>query len=105
MAQAKLTSKRVIGILREAHNNWERRVPLTPSHVRQLVSKGVNVLLQPSGLRIFANEQYTDAGATLTDNMESADVILGVKQAPKLHLLPNKTYMFFSHTIKAVGQV
>lgn len=28
-------------------------------------------------------------------------MIIGVKQVPIDHLLPNKTYCFFSHTIKA----
>ena len=29
---------RVIGLTREVYNKWERRVPLTPSHVEQLVN-------------------------------------------------------------------
>ena len=33
--------------------------------------------------------------------MSEASVIFGVKQVPMEQLLPNKTYCFFSHTIKA----
>ena len=33
--------------------------------------------------------------------MSAADVIFGVKEVPIENLLANKTYFFFSHTIKA----
>lgn len=33
--------------------------------------------------------------------MSEANVIFGVKEVPIDNLLPNKTYFFFSHTIKA----
>ena len=33
--------------------------------------------------------------------MSDANVIFGVKEVPIDNLLPNKTYFFFSHTIKA----
>lgn len=75
-------------------------MPLTPFHVSKLVATGVKVVIQPSALRIFTNEQYEKAGATITENLELADVILGVKQVSCSNLLSKKTYMFFSHTIK-----
>ena len=37
----------VLGIVEETYNKWERRCPLTPSHVRELVKKqGYAVLVQ-----------------------------------------------------------
>jgi hypothetical protein len=33
--------------------------------------------------------------------MTDASVIFGVKEVPIKNLLPNKTYFFFSHVIKA----
>jgi hypothetical protein len=44
----------VIGIRRETINAWERRAPISPDHVRQLVSKGIRVLVQPMNRRVHA---------------------------------------------------
>ncbi|DBA04445.1 TPA: hypothetical protein N0F65_010041 [Lagenidium giganteum] len=93
--------RKCVGIVREVYNKWERRAPLTPTHVRDLVKSGVQVIIQPSNSRIFTDEQYELAGARVTDDLSAANVIVGVKQVPVPELLPNKTYMFFSHTIKA----
>jgi alpha-aminoadipic semialdehyde synthase len=41
------------------------------------------------------------AGAQIQEDLSEASLILGVKQVPIDLLLPNKTYAFFSHTIKA----
>ncbi|GAB9474451.1 Alpha-aminoadipic semialdehyde synthase [Globisporangium polare] len=93
--------RKSVGIVREVYNKWERRAPLTPAHVRSLVQSGVQVLIQPSHSRIFSDEQYALAGARVTEDLSPANVIVGVKQVPTQELLPEKTYMFFSHTIKA----
>ncbi|TMW55077.1 hypothetical protein Poli38472_013839 [Pythium oligandrum] len=95
------SSRKCVGIVREVYNKWERRVPLTPTHVRELVQNGVQVIIQPSSSRIFPDEQYVLAGAKVSDDLTPANVIVGVKQVPVNQLLPEKTYMFFSHTIKA----
>lgn len=49
-----------IGIRREDKNRWERRVPLSPDHVQTLVDQGIDVIVQPSSLRIFDNDSYAD---------------------------------------------
>ena len=41
------------------------------------------------------------AGAKIQEDLSEASLILGVKQVPVDFLIPNKTYAFFSHTIKA----
>jgi alpha-aminoadipic semialdehyde synthase len=89
-----------IGIRREDKNRWERRVPLTPAQVGQLVEQGVGVFVQPSSLRIFGDEEYAQAGARLAEELSDAPVILGVKEMPEEIFEPNKTYVFFSHTHK-----
>ena len=54
--------------------------------------------------RIFADQDYHQAGATVVSeedadyNLDCCDVILGVKRPQSVQ--PNKTYLFFSHTIK-----
>ncbi|GAB6020684.1 hypothetical protein CHUAL_003353 [Chamberlinius hualienensis] len=92
---------RVLGIRREDASIWERRAPLAPNHVKQLVNKGVKVLVQPSNRRAFPMQAYASAGAIIQEDLSEANVIVGVKQVPIDSLIPNKTYCFFSHTIKA----
>jgi len=46
-------------------------------------------------------QEYAAAGALIQEDLSDASLILGVKQVPVDFLLPNKTYAFFSHTIKA----
>eukprot|EP00013_Stygamoeba_regulata_P013978 CAMPEP_0177670150 /NCGR_PEP_ID=MMETSP0447-20121125/23907_1 /TAXON_ID=0 /ORGANISM="Stygamoeba regulata, Strain BSH-02190019" /LENGTH=930 /DNA_ID=CAMNT_0019177237 /DNA_START=53 /DNA_END=2845 /DNA_ORIENTATION=- len=91
----------VIALRREDKNRWERRVPLAPNHVATLVSRGVQVIVQPSTLRVYRDEEYAQAGAVLQEDVSPASVILGVKEVPKDLLIPDRTYCFFSHTIKA----
>jgi hypothetical protein len=39
-------------------------------------------------------------GITLVNDVSDCDVLLGVKEVPKADLLSDKTYFYFSHTIK-----
>jgi len=89
-----------VGIVQEVYSKWERRAPLCPSHVRELVNEGIPVVVQPSKARVFSDKEYEDAGACISADLGGCSVILGVKQVPVDRLLPGKTYMFFSHTIK-----
>ncbi|KAI8391256.1 Saccharopine dehydrogenase-domain-containing protein [Radiomyces spectabilis] len=92
---------RTIGLRREDKSRWERRVALTPAAVERLIREtGAKVYVQPSTKRIFSDEAYVKAGACITEDLSSADVILGIKEVPEASLLPDKTYLFFSHTHK-----
>ncbi|KAJ2892239.1 hypothetical protein GGI21_005657, partial [Coemansia aciculifera] len=100
--QAAAHSPLVIGIRREDKNRWERRVALTPAHVKQLISEtNAQVIVQPSNTRIFNNASFIEAGATINEDLSGADAILGIKEVPIDKLLPSKTYVIFSHTHKA----
>uniref|UniRef100_A0A914Z7W2 Saccharopine dehydrogenase (NAD(+), L-glutamate-forming) n=1 Tax=Panagrolaimus superbus TaxID=310955 RepID=A0A914Z7W2_9BILA len=90
-----------LGIRRETINAWERRAPLAPGHVKKLTKNGIKVLIQPSNRRAFPIQDYISAGATVQEDLSPAQLILSVKQVPIEQLIPNKTYAFFSHTIKA----
>lgn len=57
--------------------------------------------MQPSNRRAYPLQAYLNAGAVIQEDISDAPVIIGVKQVPVDALLPNKTYVFFSHTIKA----
>ena len=90
-----------IGIRREDKNKWERRVPLTPEHVKQLKEKNnINTLIQPSSIRIFPDTTYEINGGKINENLSDASVVFAVKEIPQTLFEKNKTYVFFSHTIK-----
>lgn len=91
----------IVGIRSEDKNKWERRVPLTPDHVAELVSEHrIPFVVQPSARRVFHDLDYTHAGARLSLDLGDCDVILGVKEIPAAKLLPGKAYAYFSHVIK-----
>lgn len=89
-----------VGIRREDKNEWEARVPLIPNDVKKLVSSGIEVVLQPSPIRIFLDKEYIDAGASISEDLSNCSLILGVKEIPINFLEEGKSYVFFSHTIK-----
>ncbi len=89
-----------IGIRREDKNEWEARVPLIPSDVKKLANDGIKVILQPSPIRIFSDQEYIDVGAMISEDLSSCSVILAVKEIPINFIEKGKTYVFFSHTIK-----
>jgi alpha-aminoadipic semialdehyde synthase len=95
-------SNKVIGIRREDQSIWERRAPLSPAQVGKLVKKkGYTVIVQPSNRRAFQMAEYIAHGAKINEDLSEASLIIGVKQVPIEHLIPNKSFAFFSHTIKA----
>jgi len=89
-----------IGIRHEDKYVMERRVPLVPEHVKRLVEQGIEVQVQRSPKRIFKDEEFEAAGAKLVDDLNEPDLILGVKEMPVDFFEFQKTYIFFSHTIK-----
>jgi len=89
-----------IGIRREGKNEWEARVPLIPTDVKKLAKNGKEVFLQPSPIRIFSDQEYIDVGASISEDLSSCLAILAVKEVPISLIENNKTYVFFSHTIK-----
>jgi len=91
----------IIGIRREDKNIWEKRTPLIPSDVKDLINTlGIKVLVQPSEIRIFKDDEYIQAGAEISEDLSKAEFIFGVKEIPPEKLLPEKTYVFFAHVIK-----
>ena len=90
-----------IGIRREDKNELERRAPLPPSHVEELVrEKGLRVVVQPSKKRIFSDEAYREAGAVVQEDLADCRVVLGVKEIPPSKVVADTTYLCFAHVIK-----
>ena len=90
-----------IGIIREGKTPPDARVPLTPAqcaHTRTAYE--VDLTVQPAPGRCYRDVEYADAGIPLQEDLRDRELLLGVKEVPILDLLPDKTYCFFSHTIK-----
>ncbi|MGH1362290.1 MAG: bifunctional lysine ketoglutarate reductase /saccharopine dehydrogenase family protein [Calditrichia bacterium] len=94
--------KDCIGIRRETKDKTEHRAPLTPAQVKRLIDENyLTVIVEPSDTRVFSDKEYRAAGAKVSKDLSSCNLILGVKEVPIADLLPNQRYLFFSHTIKA----
>jgi saccharopine dehydrogenase (NAD+, L-lysine forming) len=92
---------KLIGIRREDKNQWEKRVPLIPEHVKQLKEEyDIETMIQPSPIRVFKENDYRRAGAVVSEDLSACDVVFAVKEIPVDFFEKNKTYVFFSHTIK-----
>ena len=90
------------GIIKERKNPPDRRVVFSPEELKQLKSEfpTAEIEVESSDIRIFSDEQYANLGINVTNDMNSCDVLFGVKEVPVDALIPNKKYFFFSHTIK-----
>src|SRR5581483_3756766 len=58
------------------------------------------IVVQPSKVRCYTDDEYTAFGVTLQEDLSDCDILMGVKEVPIDKLIPGKKYFFFSHTIK-----
>jgi saccharopine dehydrogenase (NAD+, L-lysine forming) len=91
-----------LGIIREGKVPPDKRVPLTPKQCKQVeqLFPQVKVVVQTSPVRAFTDKQYTDERVEIVSDLSDCDIIMGVKEVNKSDLIPNKKFLFFSHTIK-----
>jgi alpha-aminoadipic semialdehyde synthase len=90
-----------IGIRREDKNAWERRSPLIPEQVGQLIGEqGLSFVVQRSEIRTFSDAEFHEVGAEIGDDLSGCPVVLGIKEIPEPVFLPGHTYIFFAHVIK-----
>lgn len=90
-----------IGIRREDKNKWERRVPLVPEDIKKLIEEHkIDVMVQPSDIRIFNDKEYVEAGAVICEDLSDCDVVFAVKEIPEKLLVDKQSYVYFSHVIK-----
>jgi saccharopine dehydrogenase (NAD+, L-lysine-forming) len=95
-------SKIKIGLIKEGKVPPDHRVPMTPEQCKAAQSRFQNleIIVQRSPIRAFKDEEYAAAGMKLVDDLSECDIIMGVKEVKIEDLIPNKTFLFFSHTIK-----
>ena len=90
------------GIIKERKNPPDRRVVFSPNGLVQFKDQfpQANITVESSDIRIFSDELYQEKGFEIAQDVSDCDVLLGVKEVPIVNLIPNKSYFFFSHTIK-----
>ncbi|MCD4773466.1 MAG: hypothetical protein K8R41_08815 [Bacteroidales bacterium] len=92
---------KIFGIRHEDKYVMERRVAITPKHIKKIIEENdLEALVMTSPKRIFTDEEFLKSDAKIVDNLEKAPVIFGVKEMPLSFFETDKTYIFFSHVIK-----
>jgi hypothetical protein len=91
-----------IGLIREGKKPADNRVALTPAQCKWVHknSTDVQIIAQSSSTRCFTDREYISAGVEVRENVTDCDILIGIKEVPMDHLVPGKTYLFFSHTKK-----
>jgi alanine dehydrogenase len=90
------------GIIKERKNPPDRRVVFTPEELVRLKNQypETEIAIESSDIRVFSDHQYAEKGFKVVTDVSDCDVLIGVKEVPIESLIPNKKYIFFSHTIK-----
>ena len=89
-------------IIKERKNPPDRRVVFSPIELLKVQKQFPKAIfkIESSDIRVFPDEAYRAKGFEVTNDVSDCDVMIGVKEVPIDALVPNKTYFFFSHTIK-----
>ena len=58
------------------------------------------MVVQPSKIRCFSDVQYLSKSIKLQEDLSDCDILMGVKEVQIKDLVAEKTYLYFSHTIK-----
>ena len=91
-----------IGVVREGKTPPDQRVPLTPAQCAELKRSypEVELVVESSEVRRITDDEYRAEGIDVVQDLSGCDVLLGVKEVPMSELIPDTTYLFFSHTYK-----
>ena len=91
-----------IAIIREEKLPRDTRTPITPSQAKDIIEKypEVEIYCQSSDIRCYSDHEYLNNGIQVVEDISHCDIFLGVKEVKIESLVPGKTYLFFSHTIK-----
>ena len=90
------------GIIKERKNPPDRRVVFSPdalSRLKQLYPD-VEIKVESSDVRVYINQEYQDLNFKVENDISDCAIFFGVKEVPIDALIPNKSYFFFSHTLK-----
>ena len=91
-----------IGVIKEGKIPQDTRVPLIPKDLKRLKEEfsELEVIVEPSDIRCYKDSEYRQMDIELSGKLDDCTILFGVKEVPIPQLIENKTYLFFSHTIK-----
>lgn len=91
-----------IGLIKEGKNPPDKRVAFTPLQAEEIQQRypQVKIICQQSEFRCFKDSEYATLGIEVKQDVSDCDILMGIKEVPIDLLVSNKTYLFFSHTIK-----
>ncbi|OMP30211.1 NAD(P)-dependent oxidoreductase [Mangrovimonas sp. DI 80] len=89
-------------IIKERKSPPDRRVVFSPETLKKAsqLFPQATFKVEASNIRVFPDEAYRSQGFEVVHDVSDCDVLIGVKEVPVDYLIPNKSYFFFSHTIK-----
>ena len=91
-----------IGLIKEGKNPPDKRVPFSPLQVLEIEQRfpHVKVIVQESSHRCYTDEEYRKSEISVHPDLSDCDILMGIKEVPIANLIADKTYLFFSHTMK-----
>ena len=92
----------VIGLIKEGKVPADNRVALTPSQCKWLLKHvtDLKIVAQSAENRCFSDKEYVQAGVEVKADLSDCSILFGIKEVKVEMLIPDKTYLFFSHTKK-----
>lgn len=91
-----------IALIKEGKTPADKRVAFTPEQVLEIhrTYKNIEIFVESSDVRCYDDEEYAALGIQVVKDVSACDVFFGIKEVPIQNLISDKTYFFFSHTIK-----
>ncbi len=91
-----------LGLIREGKTPPDKRVAFTPLQAEEIEQRfpHVKIVCQQSEVRCFKDGEYKELDMEIVSDLSDCDILMGIKEVPIPNLLAEKTYLFFSHTLK-----
>lgn len=91
-----------IGLVREGRIPHDKRVAFTPLQAEEIMQRFdyVKIVCQQSPVRCFRDEEYEALDIPVMNDLHACDILMGIKEVQIPDLIADKTYLFFSHTLK-----
>ena len=91
-----------IALIREGKIPPDKRVAFTPLQAEEIEQRfpNVKIVCQASSIRCFKDAEYSAQDIAIAEEVSDCDILMGIKEVPINSLIPSKTYLFFSHTLK-----
>lgn len=91
-----------LALIREGKTPPDNRVAFSPEQCVWLHKSypELGLMVQSSPHRCYKDTEYQKAGIKINEEVNDADILIGIKEVPKEQLIAGKKYLFFAHVIK-----